>query len=475
MLENEEEEIMNEENTTDDPRRTRWFHRLTKYIKGWQIRVEVIVMLISICDTARIVVTPTLMLQKVHRAYQPPFNETYDEKFYNKKMVLWDQNYTAVNVPIACLAAVIFGAFSDRKGRRIPIMLGLLGMLAGNFIYILIWWPKADLRLEFVYLAALLDGLCGGFRLVISSINAYLSDQHEQKRTLSIRMIITYTILNFGDLVGSQLTNVLVGPTNEVVVMFVVELIIIGTILYTIIVVKDISERYSTPNETNGSVLDVIKSTFLSLWLSLKVVIKKRPNQCRLLLILTFICTFINRLAFSEEKSLIGTYAKLSPFHWNTNQYAIYKTIRPFVQILGLLFGLIVLKRLFKLRDTVLLVMSTLSMGMDALCVGLATSSLLLYASLGAGFMHALVNPLSYTLLSCLAHSHEMGKVFAVDTVVDNISLLLRTVVLQNIYTKTVDWNQHFIWFVLASMGLFSTAIFIVIHVVSKRNGVGNT
>jgi hypothetical protein len=79
-----------------------------------------------------------------------------------------------------------------------------------------------------------------------------------------------------------------------------------------------------------------------------------------------------------------------------------------FSEILGLLFGLLVLKRLLKLRDTILLFMSTLSMAMDALCIGLATSSLLLYASLGTGFLHALVNPLSYTLLSCLARTHEV-------------------------------------------------------------------
>lgn len=35
-----------------------------------------------------------------------------------------------------------------------------------------------------------------------------------------------------------------------------------------------------------------------------------------------------------------------------------------------------------------------------------------------------------------------MGRVFAIDTVVDNVSLLLRTVILQTIYTKTVDWWQ---------------------------------
>lgn len=64
--------------------------------------------------TFRIVVTPTLMLHKVQRVYDydGPANSTeVEKKFYNKKMVLWDQNYTAVNVPLACLVTIIFGLF----------------------------------------------------------------------------------------------------------------------------------------------------------------------------------------------------------------------------------------------------------------------------------------------------------------------------------------------------------------------------
>jgi hypothetical protein len=51
----------------------------------------------------------------------------------------------------------------------------------GNLVYILIWLPGTDLSLEFVYLAGLL-GIFGGFRMVVNSINVYLSDKFEQKQ-----------------------------------------------------------------------------------------------------------------------------------------------------------------------------------------------------------------------------------------------------------------------------------------------------
>ncbi|KAI6172783.1 hypothetical protein M3Y98_01011600 [Aphelenchoides besseyi] len=344
--------------TSSIPQTSNFWQQACRSIDIWQIRAEIVIIAISLCDTARIVVTPTLMLEKVKRTYEPPFprNETEEvDKFYNKLMIEWDQYYAYVNVPMACLMTIIYGAYSDRYGRKLPMLFGLIGMFLGNGVYILVWWKRTNLRLEFLYLAAVLDGLCGGFRLVISSVNAFLSDQFEAKRTLSIRMIITYTLLNLGDL------------------------------------------------------LVELPMLFRSIRNSPKVLLQPRTNYCRLLLCLTLACTFINRLAFSEEKSLIGTYTKLPPFSWTTHDYAIYKTLRPFLQIIGLLFGLFVLKGWLCFRDTLILLIATFSMGLDALLIGLAWNSVFIYISLTVGFMHALVNPLSYTFLSCLAEPNEIS------------------------------------------------------------------
>jgi hypothetical protein len=55
-------------------------------------------------------------------------------------------------------------------------------------------------------------------------------------------MILTYTILNFGDLLGSQLTSVLILWFDEVVVMVVAELIILLTVLYAIFMVPEVKQ-----------------------------------------------------------------------------------------------------------------------------------------------------------------------------------------------------------------------------------------
>ncbi|CAD5234382.1 unnamed protein product [Bursaphelenchus xylophilus] len=441
-------------------------------VQRWQIRMELVILAISICDTARVVITPTLMLKKVKRAYNAseyePDPDLY-EKWYNKQMVVWDQNYTYVNMPLAIAATIFFGAYSDRRGRKVPMILGLLGMLFGNLFYLLVWWPTTDWALQWIFLAGVLNGVTGGFRMVTGSVNAYLSDQFKVKKTLSFRMIITYTILNVGDLIGSQMTKFISRQWNEIVAAFIMQAINLIVICYVIFIVKPVGER----DDSKQSIVTIGKDALRSVWLSAKVVIRPRENGCRALLLLTFFCALVNRVAFSEEKALIGTYTKLKPFEWTTSDFAQYKSYRPFTQILGLIFGLVVLKKLLKLRDTTILILATISMGLDSLLIGLATSSLLIYLSMIAGFLHALTNPLLYTLYSCLVEPNETGRVYAMDSILHNIGYFIKTAVLQNVYIHTVNWYQGFIWLLLSSMAVVSASVLTVIHFVSKRRGVG--
>lgn len=45
------------------------------------------------------------------RVYPAPTGLSDKElkKFYNKKMVIWDNNYTYANLPIACIVGVMYG------------------------------------------------------------------------------------------------------------------------------------------------------------------------------------------------------------------------------------------------------------------------------------------------------------------------------------------------------------------------------
>ena len=57
------------------------------------------------------VVTPTLSQDKMKRVYiaTPDLHGKSVDKFFNKKMVILEQNYDDVNLPIAWIVGIIYG------------------------------------------------------------------------------------------------------------------------------------------------------------------------------------------------------------------------------------------------------------------------------------------------------------------------------------------------------------------------------
>uniref|UniRef100_A0A1I7WHK7 MFS domain-containing protein n=1 Tax=Heterorhabditis bacteriophora TaxID=37862 RepID=A0A1I7WHK7_HETBA len=112
------------------------------------------------------------------------------------------------------------------------------------------------------------------------------------------------------------------------------------------------------------------------------------------------------------------------------------------LEIAGMLFGVVMLKKLLKLRDTTIICLAIASMGISVLIIGLAQASWLIYASLLPGSLHGLLNPLTYTFMSYLVEPNEIGKAFAISSIAQKIAGFFQTVVLQNIYIATLNWYQ---------------------------------
>uniref|UniRef100_A0A915CPW8 Solute carrier family 46 member 3 n=1 Tax=Ditylenchus dipsaci TaxID=166011 RepID=A0A915CPW8_9BILA len=190
-----------------------WKTRLTTFVKELKIHTEPLILLISLCNGAKNVLQPHLSEAKMQRAYQPPsgLDPTALKKFYNKKMVSWEQNYTYVNVPMACFIGLLYGAYSDRKGRKLPILLGILSTLLDCMIRTFVWWDWVDLDLKWLFVDAAINGLLGGTS--ITMMNAYLVDKF-RTTTLSVRMILFSAIFSVGALLGVQLASVFIRFIN---------------------------------------------------------------------------------------------------------------------------------------------------------------------------------------------------------------------------------------------------------------------
>ncbi|KHJ86452.1 hypothetical protein OESDEN_13802 [Oesophagostomum dentatum] len=492
--------------------------RFAEWVRSLRITVEPLMLVLSACNTVRSIVTPELSELKMRRTYAAPLGLTDQElkKFYNKKMVIWDNNYTYVNLPIACIVGIMVDHSSENPDEVMRFNMDLREVVINPdaHLRILIWSPEVDISLYWVYPTAVVVGLMGDFMLTMSCINAYITDKFGKRDALSTRMIVVSLMFSLGSLAASQCTKYILKVISPALLLVIVEGIMLVVVVACAIFLgnttpkKKLVSKKDDEEVPSTSFWEVTKRSFYSIYASLVVFVLSREGHRRLFLYLTFTANFIDQLVFGEEKSLIGTYTRLSPFNWDAKKYADYKSIRPIVQISGMILGLFVLKKWLKLRDTSVIFWTIVTMGLQCVVIGLAydswmiylslaigslhgllnplcysflsclvegdEDSWMIYLSLAIGSLHGLLNPLCYSFLSCLVEGDEVGKTFAISSIAQKMAGFVQTAVLQNIYIATVDWYQGFIWLLIGGICAIAAGIYGYIHVVAKQENIGH-
>uniref|UniRef100_A0A0N4WIF2 MFS domain-containing protein n=1 Tax=Haemonchus placei TaxID=6290 RepID=A0A0N4WIF2_HAEPC len=346
------------------------------------------------------------------------------------------------------------------------LLIGIVSVLVENAMRILIWSPSTDISLYWFYPTAVITGLMGDFFLTMSCVNAYVADRFDDKKTLSTRMIIVSIMFSLGAFIASQSTKAILNGISSTALLVIVEGLLLATLIAGVLILsqsrpkKDIHsieepqeerevERLAlialAKNHTelfSAGCLELTKLSFYSIYESLKIFVIPREGHRRLFLYLTFGANFLDQLSFGEEKSLIGTYTLLSPFNWTKDEYANYKSLRPIVREFG--------------------------------TVKTLQASWLIYASLAPGSLHGLLNPLTYTFMTCIVQQNEIGKAFAISSIAQKLAGFAQTAILQNIYIATLSWYQGFVWLVMGGICVVAVGLYGFVHVVAKREKIGS-
>lgn len=456
-----------------------------EWIKSLEITVEPLMLILSACNTARSIVTPEMSELKMMRSYPAPagLSDKDLKKFYNKKIVIWDNNYSYVNLPIACVVGIMYGGCSDYYGRKLPLLIGVGSVLVENAMKMLIWSPVTDLPLYWFYPTAVITGLMGDFLLTMSCVNAYVVDRFDDEKILSTRMIIVSIMFSLGSFIAAQCTKPILKSISSIAFLGIVEGVLLATVILCVFLLPQakpekrqsiIENQEEEQRIQSTDFLSVTKLSFISIYHSLKIFVLPREGHRRLFLYLTFGANFLDQLVFGEEKGLIGTYTLLPPFNWTKDTYADYKSLRPIVQIVGMFFGMLLLKQCLKLRDTFVICLAIGSLGVSLFMIGLAQATWLIFASMAPGSLHGLLNPLTYTFLSCLVERNEIGKAFAISSIAQKIAGFAQSAILQNIYIATLNWYQGFVWLLMGSLCGIAVAIYGYVHVVAKKENIGS-
>lgn len=373
------------------------------------------------------------------------------------------ENIASHAVPV--ILAFILGSWSDRVGRKLPMLLGLLGCLVYSFmIYInalFETWPVEMI----LFTASFPSALTGSHLTVFMACFTYLSDTTtSEQRTLRTTLLeVAYLIpMPIGVAFGSYLFN---GPLyRSFGGMFLVNsLFLFIAIVYTIFVIPW-RTRESLEGDYKACTLKHFSNTF-------KTLVTKRKEGRRLLLILCLIGLALFTLQ-RDEKRMMQLYSQLK-FNWNVKQFSSFKTFQSVFFIVGLLVGIPLLQRFLKLRDTFIMMIGTLSHITARVIFMVFKEPTWYYIGAVVTTFGPVVAPVLRSMTSKLVPPSERGKAFALLSVCDTTVPLASGFIFSQVYIHTISTSfPEAIFLVTAVSQLMVLLIAIFMNSMLKGNNV---
>lgn len=277
---------------------------------------------------------------------------------------------------IPFILALFLGSFSDRRGRKFPLLMGLIG----KFIYSVMIVVNAKMKtwpLEYViYTATLPASLTGADVAIFASCFAYISDVSSLKnRTLRVTILdICYlSAMPTGVALGGHIyIKRAVKQKNTYAIIF-----ILGSYFFN----NKLNKSYANMFAINASLLalSIIYTLIFLKWQttsrqrplrevgccgffgdffdrqhvkdSFSVLAKKRSGHRRSFLIMLLITMFLYTFQ-RDENQYLYLYTTFK-FNWNVKVFSTFKTFKSSAYVIAMLVAVPIMNKCLRWRDTV--------------------------------------------------------------------------------------------------------------------------
>ncbi|XP_046807502.1 proton-coupled folate transporter isoform X2 [Lucilia cuprina] len=338
------------------------------------------------------------------------------------------------------ILALFLGSFSDRRGRKFPLLMGLCGKLIYSVMIVvnakMKTWP-----LEMViYTATLPSALTGSDVAIFASCFAYISDISTlRNRTMRVTILdVCYlSAMPTGVALGSYLfyNHFKRSYAN----MFTLNAsLLVAAIIYTIFAL----EWQTTPKQRPlrevgccGFLPDFFNKQHVID--SFTVLVRKRPGPRRCFLILLLISMALYTFQ-RDEGQYLYIYTSFK-FKWDISIFSTFKTVKSSAFVLAMLLGVPLFNKVFNWRDTTIVFIGAWAHAIARLFYYFATTGTLFYVGGLVSSLGPIVAPMIRAMTSKVVPLSERGKVFALLSVCDNAVPFISGVCYSQVYRATLN------------------------------------
>ncbi len=375
-----------------------------------------------------------------------------------------------LNLP-AVLLGLFCGAWSDRIGRKMPVMLPCMGTIFATMLYMSSMVSPTHAVLSLVLSGAALRGAFGKSAVVTMALHSYISDiSSREDRTERLGRLLAMNF--FGYFVGSLLTGAMLETYGFDVIFCVVVFINAGCVLITIFFMEEsLPTPEVTPANTPGEPAKDItthpepspilpddaegipptddtkkkwKTRFRMPFHpkhvreSLAVITRGREDRKQLHLILLFMTIIVQQTCKSGEVDVTLLYVERSPLSWHKSMYG-YLLATDYACLGLAVFALLpVLSNILHINDITLVAIGIGFKIIRLIIMTFSNYTWMIYISVIIGCPSAMIISGSKSLISKTVDENEVGKAFSLLSCCETVSNLIGSVLFTNLYSMTL-------------------------------------
>ncbi|XP_055844533.1 proton-coupled folate transporter [Episyrphus balteatus] len=347
------------------------------------------------------------------------------------------ENISAHIFPI--VLALFLGSWSDRRGRKFPLLMGL----CGKFIYSIMMVVNAKQKswpVEYVIFTATLPcAITGADVAIFASCFAYISDVSTlRNRTMRVTILdICYlSAMPTGVAFGSYMFNSVLNKSYASMFAINASIMFVG-IVYSIIFLKwQTTPKQRSLRELSCSGFFPDFFDFQHLQDSIGVLVKKRPGNRRSFLIILLISMALYTFQ-RDEKPYLYLYAQLK-FQWDVQIYSTFKTFQSSAYVVAALIAIPLMNKILGWRDTTIIFIGVCAHISARFFYYFADTPSFFYTGAVVCCLGPIVGPMIRSITSKIVPQSERGKVFALLSVCDNAVPFVSGICYSQIYRATI-------------------------------------
>ena len=217
------------------------------------------------------------------------------------------------------LPVLFLGSIADKFGRKVSLLISMNGTLLKQLFCSCIFY--FDLRIQWLYLANIIEGFSGSFTAILMSAFAMISDITEPNKTRSVRISIVEGSTAVAISIGLLIAGVWIQESGFLTPMVASTGLCLLSVILVLAFIRETKPHQE--NQPTQKILSLKNITRCFTFYCQETLDKRRKKLAILLLLFVLCCAF-----FMGKSNISNLYLLGKPFCWTALHLSVFNSVQ---------------------------------------------------------------------------------------------------------------------------------------------------